>query len=71
MTRAGVAAPNIATDREELTDYVPFEAVYTRADGATIDELVPSDSYGRLLPFDGGLVHRGRRDSPRPPCCKA
>ena len=55
----GVAAPNIATDREELTDYVPFKAVYTRADGATIDELVPSDSYGRLLPFGGGLVTEG------------
>ena len=24
-------APNIATDREELAGYEPFEAVYTRA----------------------------------------
>ena len=51
-----ILAPNIATDREELTDYVPFEAVYTRADSETITTLTTSDSYGRLLPFDGGLV---------------
>lgn len=51
-----VSAPNIATNRERLTDYVPFEAVYTRADGALIDTLEPSSGYGRLLPFAGGLV---------------
>ena len=31
-----IVAPNVATDREELADYVPFEAVYTRADGGLI-----------------------------------
>lgn len=51
-----VSAPNIATNRERLTDYVPFEAVYTRADGELIDTLEPSSGYGRLLPFAGGLV---------------
>ena len=51
-----VSAPNIATNRERLTDYEPFEAVYSRADGALIETLEPSGSYGRLLPFAGGLV---------------
>ena len=53
----GIVAPNVATDREELTDYVPLEAIYTRADSETISTLNVSGSYGRLLPFgDGGLV---------------
>ena len=51
-----VAAPNVNTNRERLTDYVPFEAIYTRADGDLIDALEPSTNYGRLLPFVGGLV---------------
>lgn len=51
-----IVAPNVATDREELADYVPFEAVYTRADGGLISALTTSGSYGRLLPFGGGLV---------------
>ena len=55
----GIVAPNVATDREELTDFVPFESVYTRADGETISTLTVSDSYGRLLPFAGGLVTEG------------
>ena len=52
-------APNIATDREELAGYEPFEAVYTRADGGPLTSLEPSDGYGRLLPFGGGLVTEG------------
>ncbi len=52
----GIIAPNVATDREELTEYVPFEAVYTRAGVDTISALTPSGSYGRLLPFGGGFV---------------
>ena len=52
----GVIAPNVATDRESLTDYVPFEAVYSRAGGDTLTALTASTSYGRLLPFGGGLV---------------
>ncbi len=53
---SGVVAPNIATNREQLTDYVPFEAVYTRASGSVITSLATSSSYGRLLPFGGGFV---------------
>lgn len=52
----GVVAPNVATDREELTEYVPFEAVYSRLSSSVMDTLATSDSYGRLLPFGGGLV---------------
>ena len=52
----GVIAPNVATDRESLTDYVPFESVYSRAGGDTLTALTASTSYGRLLPFGGGLV---------------
>ena len=52
----GVIAPNVATDRESLTDYVPFEAVYSRAGGDTLTALTASTSYGCLLPFGGGLV---------------
>ena len=51
-----VSAPNVNTNRERLTDYEPFEAVYTRADSALIESLEASDGYGRLLPFGGGLV---------------
>ena len=51
-----IAAPNIATDRNELTELEPFLSVYSRESGLTITELVPSGSYGRLLPFGGGLV---------------
>jgi hypothetical protein len=50
------SAPNIATNRERLSEYQSFEAVYTRADGSLISALVPSSGYGRLLPFAGGLV---------------
>ena len=53
---AQISAPNIATNRERLSDYVPFESVYTRAEGELIEALAPSGSYGRLLPFAGGLV---------------
>ena len=56
IENTAVAAPNVNTNRERLTDYVPFEAVYTRADGALIETLKPSSNYGRLLPFAGGLV---------------
>lgn len=56
IENTAVAAPNVNTNRERLTDYVPFEAVYTRADGALIEKLEPSSNYGRLLPFAGGLV---------------
>ena len=45
----GVVAPNVATDREELTEYVPFEAVYSRLSSSVMDTLATSDSYGRLL----------------------
>ena len=51
-----VVAPNVATDREELTDYVPFEAVYSRLSGSVMTTLATSADYGRLLPFEGGLV---------------
>ena len=50
-----VSAPNVNTNRERLTDYEPFEAVYTRADSALIESLEAADGYGRLLPFGGGL----------------
>ena len=56
-----VAAPNIGTDRELLTDYERFEAVYSRAGADTVSALTPSDSYGRLLPFEGGLVTESGR----------
>ena len=55
-TETTVIAPNVATDRTQLTEYVPFESVYTRASGDTISELTASSSYGRLLPFGGGFV---------------
>ena len=45
-----------STNRERLTDYEPFEAVYTRADSALIESLEASDGYGRLLPFLS-LIH--------------
>lgn len=51
-----LAVPNVNTNRERLTDYEPFEAVYTRADAGFISALEPSEGYGRLLPFGGGLV---------------
>ncbi len=51
-----IIAPNIGTDREELTEYVPMDALFTRSDVETILTLKPSESYGRLLPFGGGLV---------------
>ena len=56
-----VAAPNIGTDRELLTDYERFEAVYSRVGADTVSALTPSDSYGRLLPFEGGLVTESGR----------
>lgn len=56
-----VAAPNIGTDRELLTDYERFEAVYSRVGADTVSALAPSDSYGRLLPFEGGLVTESGR----------
>ena len=56
-----IAAPNIATDRNELTELEPFLSVYSRESGLTITELVPSGSYGRLLPFGGGLVTESGR----------
>lgn len=53
---SAVIAPNVATDRTKLDEYAPFEAVYTRAQSGTITSLAASDSYGRLLPFGGGLT---------------
>ena len=49
-------APNVSTDREELEPYEPFEAKFTRLSDSLITALAPSLSYGRLLPFAGGLV---------------
>lgn len=56
-----IAAPNIATDRGQLTEYAPFEAVYSRAGDEVITSLTPSAGYGRLLPFGGGLVTENGR----------
>ena len=51
-----VSAPNVVTSRERLTDYVAFDFIYTRAQDELISQLKPSNNYGRLLPFAGGLV---------------
>ena len=56
-----VVAPNIATDRTALEEFTPFEAVYSRLSPSPLTELEPSTSYGRLLPFDGGLVTESGR----------
>ena len=56
-----VVAPNLATDRSGLEEFAPFEAVYSRLSPSPLTELEPSTSYGRLLPFDGGLVTESGR----------
>ena len=56
-----VVAPNIATDRTGLEEFAPFEAVYSRLSPSPLTELEPSTSYGRLLPFGGGLVTESGR----------
>ena len=48
--------PSVHTDWSQLTPYEPFEAVGSRLTDGPMDELVPSEGYGLLVPYTGGGV---------------
>ena len=49
----GDRGPNVHVDWSVLEPYVPDEPVYTRLSDGPMEELIPSDSYGPLIPFLG------------------
>lgn len=48
--------PSVQTDWSQLTPYEPFEQVGARLMDGPMDELVPSDDYGLLVPYGGDSV---------------
>jgi hypothetical protein len=47
----------VKTDYSGLTDYKPPREIYTRLSDGPLDELQPSDHYGKLLPYIGETMY--------------
>lgn len=47
----------VFTNWSHLTEYEPPESLYTRLQDAPMETLRPSDSYGRLLQFEGEALY--------------
>ena len=50
---------SVRTDYSGLTPHSPFSSLYSRLGSGPLTELVPSDSYGLLLPYASAAVTEG------------